>query len=196
MTMKSMLSLLIALAVSVQLLASPIAIVNVSVADPSGTKSGEIHIELYPDKAPKTVENFTQYVSSGFYNDTIFHRVIDGFMIQGGGFQSGMRLKTTKSPIKNEANNGLSNDEYTVAMARTNAPHSATAQFFINVNNNTFLNYKNEQDYGYAVFGKVIKGKELVDTIKGIPTTQKGYFSDVPQYPVTITRIRIVDAAQ
>ncbi|MDA1353258.1 MAG: peptidylprolyl isomerase [bacterium] len=169
---------------------------NVRIDDPSGSKSGDIHIELYPDKAPITVENFKSYVASGFYNDTIFHRVIDGFMIQGGGFQTGMKRKTTKAEIKNEANNGLSNDTYTVAMARTNEPHSASSQFFINVNNNTFLNYKNEQDYGYAVFGKVVKGQELVDLIKVIPTTRKGYFSDVPEYPVTVTRIRIVDGAQ
>jgi peptidyl-prolyl cis-trans isomerase B (cyclophilin B) len=158
------------------------------------TSMGDITLELYPDKAPVTVANFLDYVKSGFYNGTIFHRVISGFMIQGGGLDAQMHEKTTRAPIKNEADNGLTNDAYTVAMARTSAPHSATAQFFINVANNAFLNHKGQtpQGWGYAVFGKVIKGQEVVDKIKAVATTNRGPHENVPQEPVTIIKATVV----
>ena len=158
------------------------------------TSLGDIEIELYPDKAPKTVENFLAYVNKGFYNGTVFHRVINGFMVQGGGLNDKMQLKATGKPIENEADNGLKNDEYTVAMARTMDPHSATAQFFINVADNDFLNYtaKNPQGWGYAVFGKVIKGKDVVDKIKAVETTTKGMHQDVPVTPVVINKAEVV----
>ena len=158
------------------------------------TSMGDITLELYPDKAPVTVANFLEYVKAGFYNGTIFHRVINGFMIQGGGLDAQMQEKTTRGPINNEANNGLNNDAYTVAMARTNAPDSATAQFFINVANNAFLNHKGEtpQGWGYAVFGKVIKGREVVDKIKAVATTNRGPHEKVPQEPVTIIKATVV----
>jgi peptidyl-prolyl cis-trans isomerase B (cyclophilin B) len=158
------------------------------------TSMGDITLELYPDKAPVTVANFLDYVKSGFYNGTIFHRVISGFMIQGGGLDAQMQEKTTRAPIKNEADNGLTNDAYTVAMARTSAPHSATAQFFINVANNAFLNHKGQtpQGWGYAVFGKVIKGQEVVDKIKAVATTNRGPHENVPQEPVTIIKATVV----
>jgi len=153
------------------------------------TNVGDIVIELNQEKAPKSVENFLAYVNDGFYNGTIFHRVIDGFMIQGGGFTEDLQKKGTRAPIENEANNGLKNDRGTIAMARTNAPHSATAQFFINVVNNDFLNYRapNPRDWGYAVFGKVVQGMDIVDKIRKIPTGPGGPFpKDVPQSPVII----------
>jgi peptidyl-prolyl cis-trans isomerase B (cyclophilin B) len=158
------------------------------------TSMGDITLELYPDKAPVTVANFLDYVKSGFYNGTIFHRVISGFMIQGGGLDAQMQENTTRAPIKNEADNGLTNDAYTVAMARTSAPHSATAQFFINVANNAFLNHKGQtpQGWGYAVFGKVIKGQEVVDKIKAVATTNRGPHENVPQEPVTIIKATVV----
>lgn len=158
------------------------------------TSMGDIEIELYPDKAPKTVENFLNYVNQGFYNGTIFHRVINGFMIQGGGLNDKMGLKATGKPIENEADNGLTNDEYTVAMARTMDPHSATGQFFINVADNDFLNFKSKdaQGWGYAVFGKVIKGTEVVDKIKAVETTTKGMHQDVPVTPVVIEKAEVV----
>jgi len=158
------------------------------------TSMGDITLELYPDKAPVTVANFLEYVKSGSYNGTIFHRVISGFMIQGGGMDAQMHEKTTRAPIKNEANNGLTNDDYTVAMARTSAPDSATAQFFINVANNAFLNHKGEtpQGWGYAVFGKVVKGREVVDKIKAVATTNRGPHQNVPQAPVTIIKATLV----
>ena len=158
------------------------------------TSMGDITLELYPDKAPVTVANFLEYVKAGFYNGTIFHRVISGFMIQGGGLDAQMQEKTTDAPIKNEANNGLTNDAYTVAMARTSAPHSATAQFFINVANNAFLNHKGAtpQGWGYAVFGKVVKGREVVDKIKAVATTNRGPHENVPQEPVTIIKATVV----
>ena len=154
------------------------------------TTAGEVVVELYPDKAPKTVENFLQYVRDGHYDNTIFHRVIDGFMIQGGGFEPGMNQKPTDAAIQNEANNGLKNDKYTLAMARTQAPHSATAQFFINVANNEFLNFKSEslQGWGYAVFGKVTGGTEVVDKIRGVKTGRKGFHDDVPLDDVVIQK--------
>ena len=158
------------------------------------TSMGDITLELYPDKAPVTVANFLEYVKAGFYDGTIFHRVIDGFMIQGGGLDAQMNKKATRAPIKNEADNGLTNDAYTVAMARTGDPNSATAQFFINVANNTMLNHtaKTPQGWGYAVFGKVVKGKEVVDKIKAVPTTTKGMYENVPVEPVTIIKATVV----
>lgn len=156
------------------------------------TNLGKIKIELDAEKAPKTVENFLSYVQSGHYDGTIFHRVIDGFMIQGGGFEPGMKQKTTNEPIENEAKNGLKNEAYTVAMARTSAPHSASAQFFINVKHNDFLDYPGQDGWGYCVFGKVIEGKDVVDKIKSVKTTRTGMFSDVPVDNVVIETAEIV----
>ena len=157
------------------------------------TSQGLVVIELYADKAPKTVENFLQYVKDGFYNGTIFHRVIDGFMIQGGGFEPGMNQKPTNAPIQNEAANGLKNDRYTVAMARTGDPHSATAQFFINVKDNAFLNHTapSGQGWGYCVFGKVVEGMDVVDKIKGVKTGSKGFHQDVPADDVLIQKAEV-----
>ena len=154
------------------------------------TSMGDITLELYPDKAPVTVANFLEYVKAGFYNGTIFHRVINGFMIQGGGLDAQMNQKPTRAPIKNEADNGLKNEAYTIAMARTGDPHSATAQFFINVADNTFLNHtaKTPQGWGYAVFGKVVKGREVVDKIKAVPATNRGPYQNVPQETITIIK--------
>jgi cyclophilin family peptidyl-prolyl cis-trans isomerase len=162
------------------------------------TNVGDIVIELNDEKAPKTVANFLGYVNDGFYSGTIFHRVIDGFMIQGGGFTESMQKKGTKAPIDNEASNGLRNDRGTVAMARTDAPHSATAQFFINVVDNDFLNYRSStpQGWGYAVFGKIIQGMDVVDKIRKIPTGPGGPFpKDVPQSPVVIENATVVKTA-
>ncbi len=150
------------------------------------TNLGDIELELNPEKAPKTVENFLQYVKSGQYNGTIFHRVIGNFMIQGGGFDKNMREKPTRSPIRNEAQNGLKNDTYTIAMARTGDPDSATAQFFINTKNNNMLNYPGADGWGYAVFGKVVKGAEVVDKIKQVNTGSRGPYQDVPVQAVVI----------
>ncbi|GGX09671.1 peptidyl-prolyl cis-trans isomerase [Pigmentiphaga litoralis] len=157
------------------------------------TNHGVIVIELNADKAPKTVENFLSYVKDGHYDNTVFHRVIPGFMIQGGGFEPGMAQKPTKATIDNEANNGLKNNAYTVAMARTNAPHSASSQFFINVANNDFLNFSapTPQGWGYAVFGEVVEGKEVVDKIKGVKTGSKGGHQDVPSEDVIITKAEV-----
>lgn len=155
------------------------------------TNKGNIVLELYPDKAPKTVANFLQYVQEGFYANTIFHRVIKGFMIQGGGFDPKYTRKNTHPPIINEATNGLQNNKGSIAMARTFDPHSASAQFFINVANNDFLNFKSKSPngWGYAVFGKVVQGMDVVDTIKAIPTVPAGPFPrDVPRDPVIIVR--------
>ncbi len=154
------------------------------------TNHGAFTIELDAAKAPATVENFLSYVRSGFYANTVFHRVIDGFMIQGGGFEPGMRQKPAQASIKNEAQNGLKNDRYTVAMARTNDPHSATAQFFINVKDNDFLNHTapNAQGWGYCVFGKVTEGTDVVDKIKGVKTGSKGFHQDVPAEDVVIEK--------
>ena len=159
------------------------------------TSMGDILLELDAEKAPKTVENFLNYVKSGHYDGTIFHRVIDGFMIQGGGMTADMHEKPTESPVENEADNGLQNAAYTVAMARTMAPHSATAQFFINVKNNEFLNHKNrtEAGWGYCVFGKVAKGHGVVNKIKGVKTGRKGMHDDVPVEPVEIIKAEIVE---
>ncbi|QDL37196.1 peptidylprolyl isomerase [Rhodoferax sediminis] len=151
---------------------------------------GVITLELDQDKAPNTVANFLDYVNKGHYNNTVFHRVIPGFMVQGGGFEPGMKEKKSGTPIDNEANNGLKNDKYTVAMARTNAPHSATAQFFINVADNAFLNHTapSAQGWGYAVFGKVVAGTEVVDRIKAVQTGRKGFHDDVPNDDVVIEK--------
>lgn len=158
------------------------------------TNHGTITLQLDTEKAPNTVKNFLEYVNSGFYSNTIFHRVIDGFMIQGGGFEPGMKQKPVNAPIQNEAANGLKNDNYTVAMARTNDPHSATAQFFINIKNNGFLNYTapNPQGYGYCVFGKVVEGMDVVDAIRKVKTGNKSGFQDVPQEDVIITKAEVV----
>jgi peptidyl-prolyl cis-trans isomerase B (cyclophilin B) len=154
------------------------------------TNHGVITLELNNDKAPLTVANFLGYVENGHYNNTVFHRVIDGFMIQGGGFEPGMKQKPTKATIKNEADNGLTNDAYTVAMARTPDPHSASAQFFINVKDNAFLNFKSAtpQGYGYCVFGKVVEGKDVVDKIKQVATGNQGGHQDVPEQDVVIEK--------
>ena len=152
------------------------------------TNYGTIKLELDAEKAPKTVENFLAYVRSGHYNGTIFHRVIDGFMIQGGGFEPGMKQKPTNDPVENEAKNGLKNEPYTVAMARTSAPHSASAQFFINVKNNSFLDYPGQDGWGYCVFAKVVEGMDVVDKIKSVKTTRTGMFSDVPVENVVIEK--------
>jgi peptidyl-prolyl cis-trans isomerase B (cyclophilin B) len=158
------------------------------------TNHGTITLQLDAEKAPNTVKNFLSYVNAGFYENTIFHRVIDGFMIQGGGFEPGMKQKPVNAPIQNEAGNGLSNDKYTVAMARTNDPHSATAQFFINIKDNSFLNYTapNPQGYGYCVFGKVVEGMDIVDAIRHVKTGNKAGFQDVPQEDVIITKAEVV----
>jgi len=152
------------------------------------TSKGLITLKLNADKAPNTVKNFLEYVNSGFYSNTIFHRVIGNFMIQGGGFEPGMNQKKTNSPIKNEAANGLKNDNYTIAMARTGDPHSATAQFFINVKDNGFLNYPGQDGWGYCVFGEVVEGKEVVDAIRQVKTGTRSGFQDVPLEDVIITK--------
>ena len=157
------------------------------------TNHGPITIELDDEHAPKTVENFLSYANEGFYNNTVFHRVMNGFMIQGGGFEPGMKQKPTKAQIKNEANNGLKNTTGTIAMARTNDPHSATAQFFINVADNDFLNFKSEspQGWGYAVFGKVTDGMDVVNKIKGVKTGTSGFHQDVPKEDVVIQSVTV-----
>ena len=158
------------------------------------TNKGRIVLELNTEKAPKTAENFLQYVRDGFYDGVIFHRVIDGFMIQGGGMDENFKEKATRDSIENEADNGLSNDVGTIAMARTQAPHSASAQFFINVKNNAFLNHtgKTAQGWGYAVFGKVVEGMDVVDAIKGVRTGNRGYHADVPLENVVIESAKII----
>ena len=156
------------------------------------TNHGQITLELDADKAPKTVENFLSYVKSGHYDGTIFHRVIDGFMIQGGGFSPDMRQKPTENNVENEANNGLTNDRYTIAMARTSDPHSASAQFFINVSDNDFLNYPGSDGWGYCVFGTVTSGTEVVDKIGKVDTGRRSMFSDVPTEDVVIEKAEIV----
>ena len=154
------------------------------------TNKGVIRLQLDAEKAPKSTENFLAYVRSGHFDGTIFHRVIDGFMIQGGGFEPGMKQKPTQAPIANEASNGLKNKRYTIAMARTNDPHSATAQFFINVADNGFLDHSapTPQGWGYAVFGEVVEGQEVVDAIKGVKTGNKGFHQDVPVEDVVIEK--------
>ncbi|MFZ4874526.1 peptidylprolyl isomerase [Janthinobacterium sp. Mn2066] len=153
------------------------------------TNLGKITAELDAEKAPKTVANFLAYMNAGHYNNTIFHRVIDGFMIQGGGFEPGMKQKPADTTVENEAKNGLKNDPYTLAMARTSDPHSASAQFFINVKNNSFLDYPGQDGWGYAVFGKVTEGKEVVDAIRAVKTSRAGMFADVPVTDVIIEKV-------
>ncbi|EJL92221.1 peptidyl-prolyl cis-trans isomerase (rotamase) - cyclophilin family [Herbaspirillum sp. CF444] len=156
------------------------------------TNHGNFKVELDAEKAPKTVENFLAYVNSGHYAGTIFHRVIDGFMVQGGGFEPGMKQKPTNDPVENEAKNGLKNEPYTLAMARTSAPHSASAQFFINVKNNSFLDFPGQDGWGYCVFGKVVEGMDIVDKIKAVKTTRSGMFADVPVEDVVIEKAEVV----
>ena len=159
------------------------------------TNQGEIVVELYADKAPKSAENFVQYVKDGFYDGTVFHRVIDGFMIQGGGFDAQMNQKATRAPIENEAKNGLRNEPGTLAMARTSDPHSASAQFFINLVPNTFLDYPSRDGWGYAVFGKVVKGMEVVDKIAKLPTANRGFHQNVPVEAIVVESARVVGTA-
>ena len=157
----------------------------------STTNMGVFDVELNEAAAPKTCENFLSYVRSGFYNGTIFHRVISGFMIQGGGFEPGLKQKQTKAPIENEANNGLKNDKYTIAMARTNEPHSATSQFFINVADNDFLNHTSptSRGWGYAVFGKVVSGTDVIDAIARVRTASRSWYGDVPVEDVVMEKV-------
>jgi len=156
------------------------------------TNHGNFTVELDAEKAPKTVENFLAYVNSGHYAGTIFHRVIDGFMIQGGGFEPGMKQKPARDPVENEARNGLKNEPYTLAMARTSEPHSASAQFFINVKHNSFLDYPGQDDWGYCVFGKVTEGVDVIDRIKTVETSRSGMFADVPVEDVVIEKAEVI----
>jgi peptidyl-prolyl cis-trans isomerase B (cyclophilin B) len=156
------------------------------------TNKGNITIELDAEKAPKTVANFLDYVNKGHFTNTIFHRVIKDFMIQGGGFEPGMKQKPTDATVENEGKNGLKNDKYTVAMARTSAPHSASAQFFINTKNNDFLNYPGQDGWGYAVFGKVTQGTEIVDELNNVKTSRSGMHSDVPVEPIIIEKAEVI----
>jgi peptidyl-prolyl cis-trans isomerase B (cyclophilin B) len=159
------------------------------------TNYGDFVITLDADKAPKTVANFLAYTKEGFYNGTIFHRVIDGFMIQGGGFEAGMKQKQTHAPVENEANNGLKNDKYTLAMARTNDPQSATAQFFVNIADNDFLNFTapTANGWGYAVFGKVTEGTDVIDKIKNVKTANSGFHQNVPAEDVVIEKAEVIE---
>jgi len=159
------------------------------------TNQGDIKVELYADKAPKSVANFTQYIKDGHYTGTVFHRVIDGFMIQGGGFDAQMQQKSTRPPIENEAKNGLKNVPGTLAMARTSDPHSASSQFFINLAPNTFLDYPSRDGWGYAVFGKVVSGMDVVEKIAKVRTGNAGFHQNVPVEPITIESARILEAA-
>jgi peptidyl-prolyl cis-trans isomerase B (cyclophilin B) len=156
------------------------------------TNKGNITVELDEAKAPKTVANFLDYVNKGHFSNTIFHRVIPDFMIQGGGFEPSMKQKPADQTVENEAKNGLKNDKYTIAMARTSAPHSASAQFFINTKNNAFLDYPGQDGWGYAVFGKVTDGQDVVDQINQVKTSRSGMHSDVPVEPVVIEKIEVV----
>jgi peptidyl-prolyl cis-trans isomerase A (cyclophilin A) len=177
-------------------LAATFSVANVQAQDAPkvklATSMGDIVVQLDPAKAPKTVENFLAYVNDKHYDGTVFHRVINGFMIQGGGFTADMQPKPTRAPIPLEANNGLKNDIYTIAMARTGNPNSATSQFFINVKDNAMLNAPNPDGHGYAVFGKVIEGTAVVDKIKAVATANKGPHQNVPTTPVTITSATVV----
>ena len=175
------------------ILTAPVALAADPVKVRMKTSLGDIGLELYPDRAPVTVQNFLAYANSGFYDGTIFHRVISHFMIQGGGFTPDMQKKPTREPIVNEANNGLSNRRGAIAMARLPQPNSATAQFFINVQNNMNLDYKDERNPGYAVFGQVTEGMNVVDDIRFVQTTRVGTYSDVPAEPVIIEEVRVVD---
>ena len=159
------------------------------------TSAGTLRIELDEDKAPASVANFLSYVAKGHYDNTVFHRVIKGFMVQGGGFEPGMKQKPTDGPVTNEASNGLKNKHYSLAMARTSSPHSATAQFFINTTDNTFLDFKSEspQGWGYAVFGRVVQGTEIVDAMESVRTGRKGGHDDVPLEDLVIQRVTLVE---
>ncbi|MFB7124191.1 peptidylprolyl isomerase [Kitasatospora sp. NPDC056273] len=159
------------------------------------TNHGDIVLRLDAEKAPATVENFLRYVTDGFYDGTVFHRVIDNFMVQGGGMEPGLKRKETRAPIENEADNGLKNVKYSVAMARTGDPHSATAQFFINVADNDFLNHsgKNPQGWGYAVFGEVVEGQEVVDAIRAVATCSRAGHQDVPKEDVVLVKAEVVE---
>ncbi|MFH2135678.1 MAG: peptidylprolyl isomerase [Pseudomonadota bacterium] len=157
------------------------------------TNHGTITLQLDAEKAPITTQNFLDYVNSGFYSNVIFHRVIPNFMIQGGGFEPGMKQKKTNDPIKNEAANGLKNDKYTIAMARTGDPHSASAQFFINTKNNSFLDYPGQDGWGYCVFGKVVEGMDVVDAIGKVQTGSSGFHQDVPKEDVIIIKAEAVE---
>ena len=190
---------------SILKLLQPLVVLSAAAASPGAlaadpqvdikTNLGVIRIELYPAKAPKTVENFLQYVKDGHYNGTIFHRVIPNFMVQGGGFDKSMRQKPTRDPIQNEAKNGLKNDLGTLAMARTSAPHSASSQFFINVKNNDFLNAASAQDgWGYAVFAKVVSGMDLVMKMSQVATGSSGGHGDVPREAIVVESMTVVDA--
>ncbi len=182
--MKKLVAVLLALALSLPAFANPMVEMK--------TNMGTLVIELYPEKAPKSVENFLQYVTDGFYDGVIFHRVIDGFMIQGGGFAPGMKEKKTRAPIQNEAKNGLRNEPGTLAMARTRDPHSASAQFFINLKPNTFLDYPGQDGWGYAVFGKVVQGFDVVQKIGKVPTGSANFMQDVPSTPVIIESAKLL----
>jgi len=160
------------------------------------TSAGTVRVELYPEKAPKTVENFLKYVRDGHFDGTIFHRVIPGFMIQGGGFTPDMKQKPTRPPVPIESKNGLKNEVGTLAMARTSDPNSATAQFFININNNAFLNYPGQDGNGYTVFGKVVDGMDVVNKIAAVPTGNKGGHQNVPNQPVVIESAKVVEKAK
>ena len=159
------------------------------------TTQGDIVVEVFADKAPKSADNFIQYVKDGFYNGTVFHRVIDGFMVQGGGFDADMKQKSTRAPIENEAKNGLRNEAGTLAMARTADPHSASSQFFINLVANTALDYPSRDGWGYAVFGKVVKGLEVVESIAKQPTANRGFHQNVPVEAVIVNSARVLEAS-
>ncbi len=159
------------------------------------TTQGDIVVEVFADKAPKSADNFIQYVKDGFYNGTVFHRVIDGFMVQGGGFDADMKQKSTRAPIENEAKNGLRNEAGTLAMARTADPHSASSQFFINLVPNTALDYPSRDGWGYAVFAKVVKGLDVVETIAKLPTANRGFHQNVPVESVIVNSARVLEPA-
>jgi peptidyl-prolyl cis-trans isomerase A (cyclophilin A) len=176
--------------------AAAVVPMGAAAADPQvdvKTSLGTFRVELYPAKAPKSVDNFLQYVKSGHYDNTVFHRVIPGFMVQGGGMTADMNQKPTRPPIPIESKNGLKNDTGTLAMARTSDPNSATAQFFINVNNNDFLNYPGQDGNGYTVFGKVVSGMDVVNKIVAVPTGNRGMHQNVPTKPVVIESMKVVD---
>ena len=182
-----------ALALTAMFSVAPLASAQEAPKVKLATSMGDIVVQLNPEKAPKTVANFLQYVREKHYNGTIFHRVIDGFMIQGGGFTPDMAQKPMRAPIPLEAGNGLKNDKYTIAMARTGAPDSATAQFFINVKDNAMLNAPQPDGHGYAVFGKVVEGTDVVDKIRAVATSNKGPYQNVPNTPVTINSATVVE---
>ncbi len=193
--MKMLQYMILALSLFIGSLSMPASADAASTAVLLQTSMGDIVVRLDEAKAPETVKNFLDYVRSGHYDGTIFHRVMKNFMIQGGGMTPDMKMKPTKAPIKNEAANGLDNNEYTIAMARTSNPNSATAQFFINTAKNDFLNYKAPigQDWGYAVFGKVIKGQDVVNRIENVATGNRGVYENVPRENVVITKASVIE---